>query len=268
VADRLLVDDALWEVIEPLLPDCPPQRTGRPRVADRAAFTAIVFVCARGSRGGWFRPRSVARASPRGGGCASGRPPACGSGCTASCCGAWTRSAGWTGRAPSWTPATSALFKGALTGPSPVDRGRTGSKHHLIVDANGLPLAATFTGGNRNDVTQLLPLVDGIGPAAGKRGRPRQRPDRAVADRGYDHDKYRRELWRRNVKPVIARRGTDHGSGLGRWRWVVERTFAWLHNYRRLRIRCDRDPLIHTAFLTLAMALICWNHLSEFWNGL
>jgi transposase len=154
------------------------------------------------------------------------------------------------------------LFKGGLTGPSPVDRGRTGSKHHLIVDAHGIPLLATLTGANRNDVTQLLPLVDGIGPIAGKRGRPRQRPDRVIADRGYDHDKYRRELWARNVKPMIARRGTAHGSGLGRWRWVVERAFAWLHNFRRLRIRWERDPNIHIAFLTLACAGICWRYLT------
>ena len=154
------------------------------------------------------------------------------------------------------------LFKGGLTGPSPVDRGRTGSKHHLIVDAHGIPLATALTGANRNDVTQLLPLVDGISPVAGRRGRPRQRPDRAVADRGYDHDKYRRELWRRGVKPIIARRGEEHGSGLGRWRWVVERAFAWLHNFRRLRIRWERDPVIHIAFLTLGCAVICWRYLA------
>ena len=98
-------------------------------------------------------------------------------------------------------------------------------------------MAATLTGGHRNDVTQLLPLIDGIGAVGGKRGRPRRRPDRVIADRGYDHDKYRRELWRRGVQPRIARRGTEHGSGLDRVRWVVERTFAWLHNFRRLRIR-------------------------------
>ena len=109
-----------------------------------------------------------------------------------------------------------------------------------------------------------MPLVDGIGPIAGKRGRPRQRPDRVIADRGYDHDTYRRALWRRNVKPVIARRQTAHGSGLGRWRWVVERTFAWLHNFRRLRIRWERDPIMHTAFLTLACAAICWRYLVAF----
>jgi hypothetical protein len=67
--------------------------------------------------------------------------------------------------------ATSVLFKGALTGPSPVDRARTGSKHHLIVDPSGIPLAIALTGGNRNDVTQLLPLIDGVGPVRGKPGR-------------------------------------------------------------------------------------------------
>jgi hypothetical protein len=89
------------------------------------------------------------------------------------------------------------LFEGGLTGPSPVDRARRGSKHHLLVDAAGVPLAITLTGGNRNDITQLLPLVDGIMPVSGKVGRPRQRPDRIVADRGYAHDSYRRELWPR-----------------------------------------------------------------------
>ncbi len=79
--------------------------------------------------------------------------------------------------------ATSALFKGALTGPSPVDRARTGSKHHLLVDPAGIPLAVSLTG-NRNDVTQLLPLIDGVGPVRGKRGRPRLRAERLIADRG------------------------------------------------------------------------------------
>ena len=101
-------------------------------------------------------------------------------------------------------------------------------------------------------------------PVAGKVRRPRQRPDRIVADRGYDHDTYRRELWHRGVKPVIARRGTEHGSGLGRWRWVVERTFAWLHYHRRLRIRWESAPVVHLAFLTLACALICQRYLMRF----
>lgn len=117
-----------------------------------------------------------------------------------------------------------ALFGGLHTGPSPVDRARAGSKHHLITDAGGIPLAISLTGGQRNDVTQLLPLIDAVGPIAGKPGRPRRRAEAVLADRGYDHERYRRELRRRGVKPLIARRGSEHGSGLGKERWVVERT--------------------------------------------
>ena len=156
-------------------------------------------------------------------------------------------------------------FGGLLSGPSPVDRARTGSKHHLLVDASGIPLAVTLTGGNRNDVTQLLPLLDVLHarPVAGKVGRPRQKPDLVPADRGYDHDKYRRLLWARGIKPVIARRGVEHGSRLGAQRWVVERGFAHLHNFRRLRTRCERDPEIHQAFLTLACAVMCSRRLNS-----
>jgi transposase len=101
-----------------------------------------------------------------------------------------------------------------------------------------------------------------VGPVAGKVGRPRKRAERLVADRGYDHDKYRRELWARGVKPVIARRGVEHGSGVGRERWVVERTFAWLHSLRRLRTRYERLPEIHTALMLLGCAVICQRMLS------
>jgi transposase len=91
----------------------------------------------------------------------------------------------------------------------------------------------------------------------------RRRPRTLIADRGYDHDKYRRLIWKRGVKPIIARRQIEHGSGLGRHRWVVERTFAWLHNRRRLLIRTDRRDDIHEAFLALACCLICWQQLEN-----
>jgi len=133
----------------------------------------------------------------------------------------------------------------------------------LITDSGGIPLAITLTGGHRHDVTQLLPLVDGVGRVTGKPGRPRQRAERVLADRGYDYDKYRRELRKRGVKPVIARRGTEHGSGLGKERWVVERTFAWLHNLRRLRIRYERDPGLHMAFMLLGCAVVCQRKLTS-----
>ena len=130
-------------------------------------------------------------------------------------------------------------------------------KQHLITDSAGVPLAISLTGGNRNDVTQPLPLVDGVGPVAGKVGRPLKRSDRLLANRGYDHDKYRRELRQRGVKPIIGRRGAEHGSGLGKERWVVERSFAWLHNFRRLRTRYERRAELHLAFMQLGCAVIC-----------
>lgn len=87
-----------------------------------------------------------------------------------------------------------------------------GSKHHPITDATGIPLAVTLTGGNRNDVTQLIPLLQAVPPVRGRRRRPRRRPDVVLGDRGYDHDKYRRLVWDLGVKPLIARRGTDHDN--------------------------------------------------------
>ena len=151
--------------------------------------------------------------------------------------------------------------RGSATGPSPVDRARSGSKHHLLVDASGIPLAWTLTGGNRNDVTQLIPLIDKVPPVRGVIGRPRFRPDTLVADRGYDHDKHRR------ARPSARHQARDrpphdqHGSGLGRVRWVVERTIAWLHHLKRLLVRYDRRAEIHEAFLALGCCLVCFRRL-------
>ena len=130
-----------------------------------------------------------------------------------------------------------------------------------MVDATGIPLAWTLTGGNRNDVTQLIPLIDRVPPIRGLVGRPRRRPKIVSADRGYDHDKYRRLLRGRGITPEIARRRTGHGSRLGRHRWVVERTFAWLHQFKRLLVRYDRRAEIHEAFLALGCCLVCFRRL-------
>ncbi|MFI1471280.1 IS5 family transposase [Streptomyces wuyuanensis] len=119
----------------------------------------------------------------------------------------------------------------------------------------------SLTGGNRHDVTQLIPLLDAIPRIRGLRGRPRSRPKLLFADRGYDFDKYRRLLWKRGIKPQIARRGTAHGSGLGKTRWVVERTFAWLHQFKRLRTRYERRAGLHQGLLELAASIICLRRL-------
>lgn len=151
--------------------------------------------------------------------------------------------------------------RGKKTGPNPTDRRKLGSKHHIITEAQGIPLAFQLTGANRHDVTQLLPLVDAIPMIGGQQGHPRCRPDKLYADRAYDSEPHRRQLRIRNIKPFIAKRRTKHGSGLGKRRWVVERTISWLHQYRRLRVRYERRDDIHEAFISLGCSNICWKAL-------
>ncbi len=130
-----------------------------------------------------------------------------------------------------------------------------------MTDANGIPLAVKLTGANRHDVTQLLPLIKAIPPITGKIGRPQQRPAQVQGDRGYDSEPHRRMLRQKQIEPVLAKRRTEHGSGLGVFRWVIERTLSWLHQNRRLRVRYERRPDIHEAFMILGCIKICWNHL-------
>jgi IS5 family transposase len=79
------------------------------------------------------------------------------------------------------------------------------------------------------------------------------------ADRAYDSEPHRETLRWLGIEPLLAKRGTEHGSGLGVYRWVVERTNAWLHQFGRLRVRRDRRDDIHDAFLRLACGLITFN---------
>jgi transposase len=150
---------------------------------------------------------------------------------------------------------------GEKTGPSPVDRRKKGSKHVVVVDGYGIPLAATVSAANAPDVTQLEGVVDAIPDVKGKPGRPRRRPDELYGDRGFDSEPHREELRRRGIKPKLARRQTEHGSGLGKVRWVVERFFSWLHRFGRLRVRTDKSEGMHDAFLKLACAEICLSFL-------
>jgi transposase len=121
-------------------------------------------------------------------------------------------------------------------------------------------LATTLTAANRNDITELLALVDRVAPV-GPHGR--FKPVALLADRAYDSRRHRAELRARGITPKIAKRGGKHGSGLGTERWVIERTFSWLHNHRRLARRYDRRADIHEAFLTIGCALICQQYLTR-----
>ena len=140
-----------------------------------------------------------------------------------------------------------------------MDRRKNGSKHHVLTDGGGIPVAFSLTGANRHDVTELLPLVDSVEPIGCRRGRPRKHFDATLGDRAYDSQPHRRALRQRRTRPLRARRKTPHGSGLGQYRWVVERALSWLHQNRRLKLRYERDPAIHEGLLALACALICLN---------
>ena len=90
----------------------------------------------------------------------------------------------------------------------------------MITDGKGVPLAVTLTGGNRNDVTQLLPLIEAIPPVRGRHGRPRRRPVKVFADRAYDHDKYRALVQAKGIRrssPAAASRTAPVWASTGTW---------------------------------------------------
>lgn len=86
---------------------------------------------------------------------------------------------------------------GKKTGPNPTDRRKLGSKHHVLTDAHGIPLAAVLTKANRHDITQLFPLLEKVPRVRGQRGAPRSRPKQVQGDRAYDSEPHRRRLKKR-----------------------------------------------------------------------
>ena len=262
-----LVTDELWEIIQPLLPPPRPRRfdhPGRKPVGDRPCLTGILFVLKTGLP--W-------EDLPREMGC----------GCGMTC---WRRLQEWQ-HAGVWiklhavllarlrgadridwsrtaVDSSSARALGGVeeSGPNPTDRGRPGVKHHVLVDADGIPLAADVTAANVPDIKELLTLVDSIEPVSGKPGRPKRRPEELYADRAYDSERHREELKERGIEPKLAKRGTGHGSGLGVFRWVAERTLSWLHGFRKLRLVTEKNLDMQYAFLTLAVSVICYRYLS------
>jgi transposase len=257
-----LVTDALWERIEALLPPPPPRRfrfPGRKPLDHRKTLTGILFVLKTGIA--W-----------------DDLPAELGCGCGKTCrhyLRLWHRAGVWRqlhallltelngadridwGRALIDASFAKAPEGGEDTGPNPTDRGKSGSKHHLMTDAQGIPLAATVTGANVSEVTQVFQVLTDLGPVGGKPGPRRGKPERLQGDRGFDSEPVRQLLRWLGITPVLAARHTENGSGLGVFRWFIERTISWLHAFGRLRRRLDRLTEIQQAFLRLACALIC-----------
>ena len=123
------------------------------------------------------------------------------------------------------------------------------------------------TAANVHDSKMLEEPVDAVRPVSGPRGRPgrpRKRPGKLHADKGYDFSRCREALRKRGIKSRIVRRGVESSERLGCHRWVVERTLWWLNRFRRLKVRYERRADVHQAFLELGCALICWNHVQRF----
>jgi len=152
---------------------------------------------------------------------------------------------------------------GAASGPSPVDRRKKGTKYTLLVDRDGVPLVIRAAAANRSDQLEILPTVVSFPAVPGKPGRPRTHPDALYADAGYDCEATRSLLRWLGIEPHIRRRNSDHGSHLGRVRWVVERTISWIKGLRRMRIRYDRSATSVNAWTSIAAAAVCLNILLE-----
>jgi transposase len=146
-------------------------------------------------------------------------------------------------------------------GANPVDRGKPGSKLHLVCDAGGLPLTAAVTAANVNDTTMFEAVLDDVPPVRTPSRRRRTRPGTVDADQGDDSHANRAYLRRRGIRARIARRGVESSTRLGQHRWRVERSLSWLSCWRRLQVRWDRDSGRWFAFVLLACAVVCFNRL-------
>jgi len=106
------------------------------------------------------------------------------------------------------------------------------------------------------DISRALDLLDGFRPVAGRPGRPRRRFTVLLADKGYDSEAGRQACRDRGTEPIIPKRKTTGVKGRGKLRYVVEQTFALLHQFRRLAVRWERRLDIHDGFVSLTCALM------------
>lgn len=251
---RFLPTPDLWAATEPLLPE--PRRGGRPRKPDRQMFAAIFYVLTTGIQ--W-------KALPR-------------------CLGAgstvhdrfqeWT-AAGvfevlWTtgllefdasvGLDWTWQSIDGCMTKaplgGEATGPNPTDRGKSGTKRHLLTEGHGLPVGLVVTGANRNDITQVEAVLD---------ARPVvsfEADQHLCADKGYDSNQARSALSAAGFVTHILSRGQERAAlampGYRARRWVVEAAHSWLNRFRRLLVRWEKKGANYLGMLHAACAVIVW----------
>lgn len=139
-----------------------------------------------------------------------------------------------------------------------------GSKWMVVVDGQGIPVGIHVTSASPAEVTLVDATLNTIQVPRARGGRPRQKPQRLIADRGYDSDPLRKRLARRGIQVIVPYRENrtvrpyEDRRHLRRYRrrWVIERTFAWLGSFRRLLIRHERLTSMYCSLLYFAAALI------------
>jgi transposase len=141
-----------------------------------------------------------------------------------------------------------------------VDRGRSGSKIHVLTDRAGLPLSVAVSAANTNDSYALKPLVKAIPAIKSRRGPRRRKPAKLHADKAYDHADLRGWVRDQGTAVRIAGKGIESAAKLGKHRWVIERSMAWPFGYRRLSIRYERKATHFSGCLTLAAILTCFKN--------
>ncbi len=145
---------------------------------------------------------------------------------------------------------------GDLVGPNPTDRGKRGTKYHLAVTGDGVPVACAATGANVNDTVLFERLFLMAFAVVAKIGT-------VLADKGYDAEGNRETCRAFGAEPQLHKRGRPRGSGLGKRRWPVERSNAWLLENRRLALRYDRQGFIIQSLLQAASLFLVAGRLTR-----
>lgn len=262
------VTDELWEQVHPLIPPAPSHaKGGRPRMPDRAAFAAIIYVLRTGIQ--WNAlPRELGASSTVHDRFQEWEAVGFFKALWQAGLSEYDELIGiqWEWQAVDGAM-TKAPFGCAATGKNPTDRGKQGVKRSLLTDGAGIPLAIIIAGANRHDMKLLCATLEGIVIA-----RPAPCPDlpqHLCLDAGYDYSACQDQAKASLYVPHIRSRGQEQQAkattpGFRARRWVVERTHSWLNRSRRLLVRWEKKAENYLAFLHLACAQLIFNKVLVF----
>jgi transposase len=259
------VSDALWAVLEPLLPVHANTHRfggGRPRVSDRRCADAIFYVLRTGCQWAALNHTELCAKST-----------------------AHDRFQEWADAGVflalwragveqfddlcgiDWSflsmdgAMTKAPLGGDKTGPNPTDRAKAGVKRSLLTDGHGVPLGLEVAGANRNDMKLVRATIESL---VVERPQPTKEQEQGMClDKGYDYDEVRAILHEFGFTAHIRSRG-EEAKQLVREaeqrarRWVVERSHSWMNRFRRILVRWEKKPEHYLAFLHFACALIAF----------